>query len=282
MLTRTDYYERLRADLDVPVTLLTPYEREAILLAGAHEAITEGLSPPFDLRPALIGEMLGLYDQLRRQRQSIDDFDRLLTSELEPRALTDRGAERMLRQTVFLAAAFRFYERRVDETGSLDEHGLRARLLTSAAIPRHMHVVVSVGEHATDPGGLWPVDFDLLTRLHGLELLTVVATEAQLAAGWLERVNDLLPGIETVRAADPDELLDDRVLLVPAAREPLCFSSRDREEEVSDVVRRIKAVRRGLPDAAPLHRTGVVFARPLPYLVSGADNAWLCRRAVSM
>jgi RecB family exonuclease len=266
LVTRTEYYERLRADLDVPVGLLTPYEREAILLAGAHEAVTEGLSPPFELRPALIGEMLELYDQLRRQRQSIDDFDRLLTEELEPRALTDRGAERMLRQTVFLAAAFRFYERRVDETGSLDEHGLRARVLAATSSPRYTHVVVTVGEHATDPGGLWPVDFDLLTRLHGLERLTVVSTEAQLAAGWLERVSDLLPGIESVRAADRDEPLDDRVLLVPAEREPLYFSSRDREDEVADVVRRIKSLRRGGALTGPLHRTGVVFARPLPYL----------------
>ena len=266
LLTRADYYDRLRGDLDVPVTPLTPYEREAILLAGAHEAITEGLSPPFELRPALIGEMLELYDQLRRQRQSIDDFDRLLTDELEPRALTDRGAERMLRQTVFLAAAFRFYERRVTETGALDEHGLRARLLAATTEPRHTHVVVTVGEHATDPGGLWPVDFDLLSRLHGLERLTVLATESQLAAGWLERVNDLLPEIEAVRAADPDELLDDRVLLVPAAREPLYFSSRDREDELADVVRRVKSTRRGASHTAPLHRTGIVFARPLPYL----------------
>jgi len=46
---------------------------------------------------------------------------------LEPSNEVDRGARRMLRQTRFLAAMFRAYERRVEASGCLDEHGLRAR-----------------------------------------------------------------------------------------------------------------------------------------------------------
>ena len=57
-----------------------------MLQAGAHEAITEGAVPPFHLRPALVGEMLELYDELRRRQRQVDDFERLLGEELEPRA----------------------------------------------------------------------------------------------------------------------------------------------------------------------------------------------------
>ena len=44
------------------------------------------------------------------------------------------------------------------------------------------------------PHGLWTADFDLLSRLPGLDRVDVVATEALLATGFHERLHDLLPG----------------------------------------------------------------------------------------
>ena len=66
--------------------LLTVYEREVLVEAAAHEAITEGATPPFNLRPALIGEVLDFYDALRRHRQTVDDFSRLLVATFESAA----------------------------------------------------------------------------------------------------------------------------------------------------------------------------------------------------
>lgn len=267
LLTRADYYEALRLGLPSIVSLLSPFDREVILLAAAHEAITEGLGPPFALRPALIGEMLELYDQLRRQQQRVDDFERLLVDELEPQAPFDRGAERMLRQTTFLAAAFRSYERRVAASGAADEHGLRDELLAATSSPVHRRVIVTVADRAVEAGGLWPADFDLLARLPGLESVDVIATEAQLASGWLERVHGLLPGIEEARPdRDDPPALEARALVVPEAGDTRHFTLRDREEELAESVRRIRARRRTAPLESSLERTAVVFARPLPYL----------------
>ena len=84
-----------------------------MLAAGAREAEESGAPAPFHVRPALIAEMLGLYDHIRRLGRSVDDFDRLLSGELEPAAESDRGALQLLEQTRFLAAAFRAYEARL-------------------------------------------------------------------------------------------------------------------------------------------------------------------------
>jgi RecB family exonuclease len=266
LLTRSDYYERLRTHLPSVPAVLSPFDREVLLQASAHEAITDGLSPPFDLRPALIREILDLYDQLRRQQQTINDFARLLIDELEPRASSDRGAERMLKQTMFLEAAFRSYERRAAATGAVDEHGLRALLLGSGDSP-YRHVVITTADRSVEPGGLWAADFDFLSRVPGIAVLDVIATDSQLAAGWHERVHGFLPGIEEVREGPDEPTLDQRTLLVPGEGELLHFTARDREEELNGILRRIKGERRSAPlDAPRLDRTAVVFSRPLPYL----------------
>ena len=267
VLTRSDFYERLRSALVSPPAALSPFDRDVMLQAGAHEAITDGAVPPFILRPALIGEMLDLYDELRRRQKTLDDFERLLVEELEPRAPVDRGAERMLRQTRFLAAAFRSYERRARDATALDEHGLRERLLGGGHRRRYRRVVLAIGDRAMETGGLWPADFDLLSRIDGIESVAIVVTEAQLEAGFHERVRELMPGLEEQRIDADEPPFDARVLLVPGSRDPLHFVSRDREDEVAGVVRRIKSRRRAMPlDAARLDRTAMVFIRPLPYL----------------
>ena len=120
---------------------------------------------------------------------------------------------------------------------------------------------VTVADQAADASGLWLADYDLLARMPGLERLDLIATENVLAAGFHERVHDVLPGIEEERwggaAAVP-------VIAAPesaAADPPLWSVSRDREEELAAVARSIK---RGAP--RDLERTAVVFQRPLPYL----------------
>ncbi len=267
ILTRAEFYERLRVAAAPPAAWLTAFDREVMLQAGAHEAITDGAVPPFHLRPALVGEMLEFYDELRRLGRQVDDFERLLGAELEPRAGIDRGAERMLRQTRFLVAAFRSYERRMRDADACDEHAFRDWLLAARVPPRYRRVIVAVGDRLVEAGGLWPADVDLLSRLEGIERIEVVATETQLAAGSHVRIHDLLPGIEEVRVPEQAGALDDRTLVVPADSMSLHFTSRDREEELADVVRRIKARRRESPlDAPRLDRTAVVFSRPLPYV----------------
>src|SRR5262249_53076297 len=108
----------------------------------------------------------------------------------------DRGAERLRQQTRFLAAAFREYERLVAASGACDEHLLRNRLIAEAAgepIPR---VIVTVADWIADADGLYVADFDLLSRIPGLESLDIVATEAILGSGFHERLHGWLPGIE--------------------------------------------------------------------------------------
>ena len=257
-------YDRLAAALAARHEWLAPFDRDVLLESGAHEAVTEGVGPPFNLRPALFGEMLELYDELRRHQQDIEHFERLLATELEPHASSDRGAERVLRQTRFLAAAFRSYQREVRARGALDEHELRDLLLAGDAVSPWRRAIVTAGDRVAERGGLWPADFDLLARLPGLEQLDVIATEAQLAAGFHVRVHGLLPGIEEVRFDEPPDGHSGPVLEVPSdgARH---FTSRDREEELIGVMRRVSGRHR--PSSGDrLDRTAIIFARPLPYL----------------
>ena len=113
--------------------MLTGAEREALLGSACRATREAGLEPPFEIRPGLISEILRFYDELRLRRNSVDDFERRALSLLEPGASTDRGAERLVTQTRFLAAAFREFERRIAEHGS-DEHDRRERIATHAGV----------------------------------------------------------------------------------------------------------------------------------------------------
>ena len=121
VLIRDEFYLELHRPVADAPPLMADAER---LVCGRAAAI--------DVRaaPGLVGEFLGLYDELRRRHRSVDAFERLLVDTLEPSNEVDLGARRMLRQTRFLAAMFRAYERRVEASGCLDEHGLRARTLS--------------------------------------------------------------------------------------------------------------------------------------------------------
>jgi RecB family exonuclease len=263
ILTREDFYARLHERLPGAPVLLSEFEREVLLYRAARSAAAAGAEPPFQLRPGLIAAILGFHDELRRRNRTLDDFERLMVQSLEPSADVDRGAERMLRQTHFLAAALAAYERSVTASGRIDEHGLRSLLLSRACVPPYAHVVVTVADQAADTRGLWPADFDLLTRMPAVTRLDVVATEALLATGFLDRLHAAhLPGIEEEPsgAASP--------LPVLAAPEPAegdepkrWFVYRDREEELAALAREIKTS----PEGTAADRA-VVFQRPLPYL----------------
>jgi RecB family exonuclease len=260
ILTRTDFYARLHQTLGDAPGILSEFEREVLVRRAARAASEAGAAAPFRLRAGLILEILALYDELARRGRTVDDFDRLMTASLEPGADTDRGAERMLRQTRFLVAVFRDLERRIAETGRIDEHGLRARLLASNSRPAYRHVVVTVGDRAADACGLWPADYDMLSRMPGLERIDIVATEHLLRSGLHQRMMETFPGMEERRLDAPASV---PVLAAPenagAQTDIRWFVSRDREEELSDFARAIKP--------APVSdRTAFVFQRPLPYL----------------
>jgi RecB family exonuclease len=264
LMTRSELYERLHARLPGAPPRLTEFERNVIFRCAAEDAAARGAEPPFPLRAGLIVEILSFYDELRRRDRTIEAFARNMVGALEPHADTDRGAERLLRLTRFLAAAFEAFETRVAATGSLDEHGVRARLVSGSAEfqPPFTHVIVTVPDQAADPHGLWLADYDLLARMPGIARIEVVATENVLAAGYHERLHLAFPGIEEVRfATDASE----PVLAVPAsgaaAPEVRWFVARDREEELADVARDVKHRR-----IQQLDRYAVVFQRPLPYL----------------
>ena len=269
LVTRSDLYARLHAASPGLPRMLSPQERE-VLLRRAARAVAAEAPPPFNLRPGLVLEMLRFYDELRRREQSLDDFSRLATSQLEPHISTDRGAERLLRQTEFLTASYAGFERLTHDTGAIDEHGLRTLLLSSIGPMQtaFTQLIVTVGDDTADPGGLYGSDFDLLARMSGVERLEVVCTENTLTTGFHERVHQLLPGLEEVRYGMPSP---PTTLVVPEPNEHAnrWFTSRDREEELADFVRELRQRSATTPasgDDPKLDRCAVVFQRPLPYL----------------
>lgn len=268
--TRAELYERLLARLSPDARTLSGFEREALIAAAAREAEEAGVPPPFHVRPALVAEMLALYDYLRRLQRSVDDFDRLLTGELEPAADSDRGAAQLLEQTRFLVATFLGYEARLRDTGLLDEHAARALLIDTPAGTPLRRVAITVGDQPLDPDGLWPADVAMLTSVPGLEAIDVVATDATLEAGYLDRLRLAFVGIEETEPSLPAPA---PVIVVPVdtgGELPFALEYRDREEELEGVARRLKADRRS-GRRVDLEQTALVVARPLPYLYLARD-----------
>ena len=240
MLTREGWYQEMHARQVGISRLASPMERQIMMMAAARRVATGEASPPFRLRLGLVPAVVEFYDQLMRYRLSIEAFERHMTEELQPSLDLDRGARRLLRQTRFLAKTFRGYERRLTNDGYVDEHALR-RLLVVQETSSLSRVVVTVPDHVASPGGLWPADYDLLTRMPGLDQVDVVATEGVLGAGFHERVVELLPGIEEVQVADVGAQAP--VVVTAADDSRRHFVWRDREEELLAVVRSVKASR---------------------------------------
>jgi len=257
-ITRAELHERLfeRIGCGVPYTT---EEREALLAVACRAAIEAGADPPFRIRPGLVAAMLEFFDSLKRHQKPVDDFERLTMGRLDGGATGDRGAERLIRQTRFFAAAFREFERRCAASGGVDEHAIRAQLLVSPAARPWRHVIVAVRDRAGDRYGLHPVDWDLLARIAGLERLDVVVTDTTLAGAFHERIHQWLPGIEETRW-EPAE---------PAAGCQLPAASlhiaRDREEEVAAFARLVRA-EAGEAGSPALDRMAIVVRQRLPYV----------------
>ncbi len=156
-------------------------EREALAMVACRAAKDAGHEPPFQLRPGLVAEALRFYDTIGRYQKDVDiPSERLALGLLEPGAADDRGAERLVRQTRFLAAAFRELETRQNAAGA-DEHTPRSRVMASPASRPYRHVVVAVGDRSSDRYGLRPADWDVLTRVPSPAQLDIVVTDTALA-----------------------------------------------------------------------------------------------------
>ena len=285
-VTRDELYDRLHAKLITPSRRLSPLERDVMAQAAARATVAQGHELSFTLRPGLIGEMLRFYDQLRRQSQQVRRFEELIEEALGSDEL-DRAAQRMRLQTRFLAGAFRDYERRVRESGGCDEHTLRDQLIAGPAADPVRHVIVTVPDWIADAEGLYQADFDLLTRIPGLESLDIVSTERVLDSGFHERLHNWWPGLEEIDLAGLKPCATPAGSAPQAARafkpawpvlvtqpggspdEPW-WTLRDREEELVSIARQLKADRR-CGQAVALDRTAIVYKNPLPYLYAAAE-----------
>lgn len=256
-VTRADLYVRLGERLARQPAVLTEAEREVLMGLACRTALHGGAEPPFRLRPGLIAEIVRFYDALQLNLKQVDTFERLALGMLEPGAAHDRGAERLVRQTRFLVAAFRHFERACRETGCVDEHLLREQLIADPAPRPWRQVVLAVGDRASDTYGLLPADWDVLARIPGLEQLDVVATDATVAGAFHERIHQLLPGIEETRVGTGERVSP--VLLVPPGG-GFTHTPRDREEEVAFFARWVRQEQRALDGMA------LVVRQPLPYV----------------
>ena len=272
LMTRDAWLGRVHQAIAGAPPVLSRFEREVLMGRAAEAAARRPrmLRAPFELRPGLITEMLGLYDDLRRRQRTVRRFVRVLFEELGGERGMDRGSESLIHQTSFLALTFLGYERGVAASGSLDEHGLRRLVLERADEFPFRHVVIAVGDHPADPRGLWPADFDLLGRLGGRIDLDLVVTDETHDAGFRQRIEEELPGIIEVKLearSQKPEVADRPILIRPLSddAETLCWVHRDREEELRDVA---KSIRRqaALTGHELREPTAIVFQRPLPYL----------------
>ncbi|OYW04803.1 MAG: hypothetical protein B7X11_02540, partial [Acidobacteria bacterium 37-65-4] len=267
MLTRDDWLANLCAGLPDAPALIGRIEREVLFDRAARTAALDA-PPPFEVRPGLIAAMLDFYDELRRRGRTVARFADVLANELAGADRDDdRGSDALMRQTAFLTRVFNEYERSLlRPAAGIDEHLLRQRVLANPDSWPVDHIVVAVADHPSDPRGLWPADFDLLGRLPALRRLDVVVTDDTHDAGFRERIDREVPELEDTRIVAERALPS---LLVPdagsGADERVCVDYRDREEEVREVARVIRA-RAADGDRAPLSKTAIVFQRPLPYL----------------
>jgi RecB family exonuclease len=272
LLTRAEWLERWLAALPTSRRLLTRVEREVLLDRAAR--LTSERSrmggAPFPLRPGLVAAMLDFYDELRRRQRTVRRMADALFAQLAVERDTDRGSEALIHQTAFLGLSWLAYERAVVASDAIDEHQLRRLLLQDQPALPHRHLIVAVADQPSDIRGLWPADFDLLGRLAHLSSVDVVVTDAVHDAGFRARLETELPGVEEVRR---EAVATQPILVRPAEKagkdrddaEAICFVSRDREEELRDVARTIRA-RAAETGGVLRDRTAIVFHRPLPYL----------------
>lgn len=259
MVTRAGWYDLLHEASGDVRPRVSPIASEVLMATAARAVSLDDVPAPFLIRPGLVAEMVAFRDALHRLGHDLSSAAAHLLPDLEAEASTDRGAARLLAQTRFLLAVFAAYESRLEASGALDEDAVRRaarRAAATAARPWPLtHLVVAVGDHRSDAGGLWPADLDLLDTLP-LTRLDIVCTRRQAQAGLARRFTTRWP--EALHVQVDAQRANSTTLETPqgGAR---WFTSRDREEEVLAFARRIKAAPRA--EAAAL-----VYRRPLPYL----------------
>jgi RecB family exonuclease len=275
-VTRSEWMARLHA-ADGGVEPLPGRAERLVLMAQAarHTVAIHRFAAPFDLRPGLVDAMLDFYDELRRRQRDVRRFARALFRELGVERGMDRGSEGLIQQTGFLGFTFLAYDRALVAHGLVDEHRLRARLLARQPPLPFDHLVVAVADHPSDPRGLWPADFDLIGRLAALARIDVVVTDEVHDAGFRDRIEQELPGVEEARATSEEAFVP--VLVRPPSDAtgpaPLAFVRRDREEELREAAREIRGQGAGGEPGTRNQEPGtlgfsvaIVFQRPLPYL----------------
>ena len=231
LITPGDLIARLGERLPQHAGMLTDTEREVLAGVASRAAIEEGREPPFRLRAGLIAEVVQFYDALQRHLKSVDTFERLALGALEAGAAEDRGAERLVRQTHFLASAFRHFERLVSTTDRLDAHALRRQLISEPAADPWRHIVLAVGDYTIDRHGLFPADWDLLTRIPRCRTHRCRGNRRDGGPFFSRAHPQRLPGIEETHA-ETDDPRQPPVLLVPSG-DALTHTARDREEEIA-------------------------------------------------
>ena len=262
IVTRDEMYDRLHGRLADPPRRLSPLERDVMAQAAARATAARGHELSFQLRPGLVAEMLRFYDQLRRQSQQVGRFEELIEDALGSDEV-DRAVQRMRIQTRFLADAFRDYERRVRESDGCDEHTLRERLIAEPAADPVRHVIVTIADWIAEAEGLYQADFDLLTRIPGLESLDIVSTERILSSGFHERLHTWWPGLDEVdadaglkpRAANGSDALTSRATVGADVEQSenaaQAFESGQAAKPVSRAFKPEKPVLVTPPDASP-------------------------------
>jgi RecB family exonuclease len=265
LVTRDEWMARLHRALPRARRLLTRIEREVLMerAARATAARARMRAAPFHLRPGLVSSLLDFHDELGRRGRSIRRFARVLFDQLRVERGTDRGSEGLIHQTAFMGLTFLAFERAVRASDGIDEHLLRRDVVQHQPVLPFDHLVIAVADHPSDPRGLWPADFELISRLRRLRQVDVVVTDETHDAGFRDRIERELPGIVEVRV--PASAAAPHLVRPPALNgaEPLCFVSRDREDELRRVARHIRA---RAVDGLLAERVAVVFHRPLPYL----------------
>ena len=138
--------------------------------------------------------MLGLYDLVRRLGRSVADFERNFRDELEKDRDTDRGAEKLLQQTAFLAAAYQrlrargwLRQARSTSTGceSSSHHAVRSgRQAACARVDARRH---HRGRSHRRSGRPVAGRLRAAHEAPRARSIDIVSTEAVLGAGLLER-----------------------------------------------------------------------------------------------
>ena len=214
--------------------------------------------------------MLRFYDQLRRQSQQVKRFEELIVEALGGGAIGDRGADRLLHQTRFLA------DRSASTSSARARVGaLRRAHAARAADRRAAPPTRSATSSSRSPTGLptptacTSADFDLLARIPGLEALDIVVhrgacsrrvSTSGCTTGGRDR-RDRTPRISPACAGRAPGARHASRAAPPTSRGGHSAIARRSSSAVARRSRRSPARRAG--GARP---RAVVFKRPLPYL----------------